>query len=148
MTRRQAALWQSNARQALSDLEEAWLVRALYRDDRQTQRRIARHKGGAVAVFAIARKLSQLIYRMLRYGPEPVNDFESEATRLVFRKTSNLSGLSHGQSLRWHRAPSGAPFGGTVLAASSGRRLPERQACTHPLISSGIGPDWPDHRSR
>jgi len=41
-------LWQSNARQALSDLEEAWLVRALYRDDRLTQPQIAqllgRHK--------------------------------------------------------------------------------------------------------
>ena len=31
-------------------------------------RRIARFKGGAVAVFATARKLAQLIYRMLRYG--------------------------------------------------------------------------------
>jgi hypothetical protein len=36
-------------------------------------RRIARHKGGAVAVFAIARKLSQLIYRMLRYGQDYVD---------------------------------------------------------------------------
>ena len=33
-------------------------------------RRIARHKGAAVAVFAIARKLAQLIYRMLRYGQD------------------------------------------------------------------------------
>jgi len=31
-------------------------------------RRIARHKGGAVAVFATARHLARLIYRMLRYG--------------------------------------------------------------------------------
>ena len=31
-------------------------------------RRIARHKGGAVAVFATARQLARLIYRMLRYG--------------------------------------------------------------------------------
>lgn len=31
-------------------------------------RRIARHKGYGVAVFATARKLAQLIYRMLRYG--------------------------------------------------------------------------------
>jgi hypothetical protein len=30
-------LWRSNERQALTDLEEAWLVRALYRDDRLTQ---------------------------------------------------------------------------------------------------------------
>jgi transposase len=33
-------------------------------------RRIARYKGGAVAVFAIARKLAQLVYRMLRYGQD------------------------------------------------------------------------------
>jgi hypothetical protein len=31
---------------------------------------IARHKGGAVAVFATARLLARLIYRMLRYGQD------------------------------------------------------------------------------
>jgi transposase len=31
-------------------------------------RRIARRKGGAVAVFATARQLARLVYRMLRYG--------------------------------------------------------------------------------
>ncbi len=36
-------------------------------------RRIARHKGGAVAVFALARKLAQLVYRMLRYGQDYVD---------------------------------------------------------------------------
>jgi transposase len=36
-------------------------------------RRIARHKGGAVAVFATARKLAVLIYRMLRFGQEYVD---------------------------------------------------------------------------
>jgi hypothetical protein len=36
-------------------------------------RRIARHKGGAVAVFAIARQLARLIYRMLRYGHDYVD---------------------------------------------------------------------------
>jgi hypothetical protein len=36
-------------------------------------RRIARHKGGAVAVFATARKLARLIYRMLRYGHDYVD---------------------------------------------------------------------------
>jgi len=34
-------LWQSNARRELSDLEEAWLVRALYREDRLNQLQIA-----------------------------------------------------------------------------------------------------------
>jgi len=36
-------------------------------------RRIARHKGAAVAVFAIARQLARLIYRMLRYGHDYVD---------------------------------------------------------------------------
>jgi transposase len=36
-------------------------------------RRIARRKGMAVAVFAIARKLAQLVYRMLRYGQDYVD---------------------------------------------------------------------------
>ena len=36
-------------------------------------RRKARHKGAAVAVFAIARKLATLVYRMLRYGQDYVD---------------------------------------------------------------------------
>jgi transposase len=38
-----------------------------------TYRRIARRKSAAVAVFAVARKLAQLIYRLLRYGTEYVD---------------------------------------------------------------------------
>ena len=36
-------------------------------------RRIARHKGAGVAVFATARQLARLIYRMLRFGHEYVD---------------------------------------------------------------------------
>jgi transposase len=36
-------------------------------------RRIARRKGGAIAVFATARQLARLIYRMLRYGHDYVD---------------------------------------------------------------------------
>jgi transposase len=36
-------------------------------------RRIARHKGAAVAVFATARQLAKLIYRMLRFGQDYVD---------------------------------------------------------------------------
>jgi transposase len=36
-------------------------------------RRVARHKGAAVAVFATARQLACLIYRMLRYGHDYVD---------------------------------------------------------------------------
>ena len=37
-------------------------------------RQIARHKGGDVAVFATARKLATLIYRMLRWGKNYVDE--------------------------------------------------------------------------
>jgi len=37
-------------------------------------RRIARRKGANVAVFAMARKLAQLVYRLLRYGQEYVDE--------------------------------------------------------------------------
>ena len=36
-------------------------------------RRVARHKGAAVAVFATARQLAKLIYRMLRFGHDYVD---------------------------------------------------------------------------
>jgi transposase len=55
-------------------------------------RRIARYKGGAVAVFAVARKLAQLIYRMLRHGQDYVDigekayDAQFEARRLASLK--------------------------------------------------------------
>jgi transposase len=37
-------------------------------------RRVARHKGGATAVFATARKLATYIYRMLRFGQDYVDE--------------------------------------------------------------------------
>ncbi len=52
-------------------------------------RRIARHKGASVAVFATARRLAQLVYRMLRYGQDYVDEGEKayearfEAKRLA-----------------------------------------------------------------
>ena len=48
-----------------------------------TYRRIARRKSAAVAVFAVARKLAQLIYRMLRFGKAYV-DIGAEAYELQF----------------------------------------------------------------
>ncbi len=36
-------------------------------------RRIARHKGGAVAVFATARRLAVHVYRMLRVGHDYID---------------------------------------------------------------------------
>jgi transposase len=48
-------------------------------------RRTARHKGGAVAVFATARKLAVLIYRMLRYGHD-YTDLGEEAYEARFQQ--------------------------------------------------------------
>ena len=48
-------------------------------------RRIARHKGGSVAVFAIARRLATLIYRMLRFGQDYVDE-GAEAYERLFRQ--------------------------------------------------------------
>jgi hypothetical protein len=54
-------------------------------------RRIARRKDGAVAVFAMARRLAQLVYRMLRYGHDYV-DIGEKAYELQFR-ARRLTGL-------------------------------------------------------
>ena len=54
-------------------------------------RRIARHKGALVAVFATARKLAQLVYRLLRYGQDYV-DIGEKAYDLQFN-ARRLAGL-------------------------------------------------------
>ncbi|MFQ5599895.1 MAG: IS110 family transposase [Candidatus Krumholzibacteriia bacterium] len=55
-------------------------------------RRIARRKDAAVAVFAIARRLAQLVYRMLRYGQDYV-DIGENAYELRFQ-ARRLVGLT------------------------------------------------------
>jgi len=65
-------LWQSNARQALSDLEEAWLVRALYRDDRLTQPQIGqllgRDKSWVCRRLVLAEGLAESVAADVRLG--------------------------------------------------------------------------------
>jgi ParB-like chromosome segregation protein Spo0J len=65
-------LWQSNARQALSDLEEAWLVHALYRDDRLTQPQIGqllgRHKSWVCRRLVLAESLAESVAADVRLG--------------------------------------------------------------------------------
>lgn len=56
-------------------------------------RRTARHKDGSVAIFAIARKLAQLVYRMLRYGQDYV-DIGEKAYELQFQ-TRRFQGIKH-----------------------------------------------------
>jgi hypothetical protein len=65
-------------------------------------RRISRHKGFAVAIFATARKLSALIYRMLRYGTDYVDVGEEEyEMQFMKRRLKGLksSALAMGYSL-------------------------------------------------
>lgn len=65
-------LWHSNARQALSDLEEAWLVRALYREDRLSQPQIAqllgRHKSWVCRRLVLAEGLAETVEADVRLG--------------------------------------------------------------------------------
>jgi len=54
-------------------------------------RRVARHKGGAVAVFATARQLAKLIYRMLRFGQDYVDVGEKAYDhRFTLRRLASL----------------------------------------------------------
>lgn len=65
-------LWQSNARQELTALEEAWLVRALYRDDRLNQPQIAqllgRHKSWVCRRLVLAEGLVDSVEASVRLG--------------------------------------------------------------------------------
>jgi len=65
-------LWRSNARQELSELEEAWLVHALYRDDRLTQPQIAqllgRHKSWVYRRMVLAEGLADEVTADVRLG--------------------------------------------------------------------------------
>ena len=65
-------LWQSNTRQPLTALEEAWVVRALYRDDRLTQPQIAqllgRHKSWVCRRLVLAEDLVEGVEASVRLG--------------------------------------------------------------------------------
>jgi len=65
-------LWHSNARQQLSDLEEAWLVRALYREDKLKQPQIAqlvgRDKSWVCRRLVLAEGLASEVESDLRLG--------------------------------------------------------------------------------
>ena len=62
-----------------------------------TFRRIARHKGGAVAVFAIARQLAQLVYRMLRHGQDYVDvGAQTYEARFASKRLASLKEAARG----------------------------------------------------
>ena len=60
--------------------------------------RTARHKGGDVAVFASARKLATLVYRMLRYGQDCL-DIGEQAYEAQFQHRRLASLAAAAQSL-------------------------------------------------
>ena len=71
-------------------------------------RRVARRKGGAVAIFATARKLAVYIYRMLVYGQDYV-DIGAEAYEAQFEAT-RLAGIRNSaRSLGYELVPAIAP---------------------------------------
>ena len=65
-------LWRCNAGVGLTELEEAWLVRALYRDDKLTQPQIgqllARHKSWVCRRLMLVESLSDAVTADVRLG--------------------------------------------------------------------------------
>ncbi|MFQ5601065.1 MAG: ParB/RepB/Spo0J family partition protein [Candidatus Krumholzibacteriia bacterium] len=68
----QVLLWQSNQGSGLTDLEQAWLVRSLYREENLTQSQIAhlfaRHKSWVSRRLMLAEGLSEAVEAQLRLG--------------------------------------------------------------------------------
>ena len=72
-------------------------------------RRIARYKSGAVAVFATARQLARLVYRMLRYGHDYV-DIGEKAYEQRFHTRRLVAITETAKSLGYRLVPeTGAP---------------------------------------
>lgn len=70
-------------------------------------RRLARRKSGKIAVFATARKLAQLVYRLLRFGQPYVDIGEkAEETRYLARRLQNLA--THATELGYKLIPQAA----------------------------------------
>ena len=77
-------------------------------------RRIARHRGADVAVFAMARRLAQLVYRMLRYGQDYIDIGEAAyESRFQARRLAGLreTARSMGYSLTPEPTAAAAPTG-------------------------------------
>jgi transposase len=67
-------------------------------------RRIARHKSAGVAVFATARRLATLIYRMLRYGQDYVDEGE-QSYEARFQKRRMLGLKASASALGFQLVP-------------------------------------------
>ena len=67
-------------------------------------RRLMRRKGYSVAVFAMARKLAVLIFRMLRYGQDYVDEgIKSYEERFEKRRLQNIKNVA--RELGYELAP-------------------------------------------
>lgn len=67
-------------------------------------RRIARRKNGKIAVFAVARKLALLVYRMLRYG-QAYHDIGEKAYEVRFAQRRLNSLLTQAKELGYQLSP-------------------------------------------
>jgi transposase len=73
-------------------------------------RRVARRKGDSVAIFATARQLARLIYRMLRYGQDYVDIGENAyEQRFEIRRLAALSEAARSLGYTLIPAPGNAP---------------------------------------
>jgi hypothetical protein len=70
-------------------------------------RRIARHKSAGVAVFATARRLAVLIYRMLRYGQDYVDEGE-QSYEARYQKSRVLGLKASASALGFQLVPAAA----------------------------------------
>lgn len=135
-------LWRCNAGIGLCDLEEAWLVRSLHRDDRLSQPQLAqlfgRHKSWVCRRLALAEGLSDELTADLRLGLVSARAAlelgrlprgnQDEAAQVVMR-----SGLTTRQTARMVdellAAPDDAARAGVLSAAGRSRgELPSNKA--------------------
>ena len=96
-------------------------------------RRIARHRGAAIAVFAVARKIAQHVYRALRHG-QPYLDIGESSTKLAtssaaywpFTRPQVSSGT------RAFRRPRSGRFQVRTRRAAKAHRAPAPRALARP----------------
>lgn len=75
-----------------------------------TYRRVARQKSAAVAVFVVARKLAQLLYRLLRFGTRYV-DIGAEAYEQQFQRRRLAALQKNAKDLGFKLIPTAAEAG-------------------------------------
>ena len=132
-------LWQCNAGTGLSDLEEAWLVRSLYRDDGLTQPQIAvlllRHKSWVCRRVALAEDLSDELAASVRLGLLPA----TAAAELARLQRCNQDEVGRTVMRRGLTTRQTAYLVDALLAAPQDQwpKLLEQMALSTPAIPTG-----------